>query len=131
MNLELRDKVFVITGGASGIGAGISRALVKEGATPIMVGRNEAKGEALLKELGHGRHITQQLGSPESCRMVVEEVLKITDRVDGLINNAGANDGVGLEKGTPERFLDSLQSNLHHYYFLAHYLLEPLKKKPG
>jgi L-fucose dehydrogenase len=131
MNLELRDKVFVITGGASGIGAGISRALVKEGATPIMVGRNEAKGEALLKELGHGRHITQQLGSPESCRMVVEEVLKITDRVDGLINNAGANDGVGLEKGTPERFLDSLQSNLHHYYFLAHYLLEPLKKSRG
>jgi L-fucose dehydrogenase len=131
MNLELRDKVFVITGGASGIGAGISRALVKEGATPIMVGRNEAKGEALLKELGHGRHITQQLGSPESCRMVVEEVLKITDRVDGLINNAGANDGVGLENGTPERFLDSLQSNLHHYYFLAHYLLEPLKKSRG
>lgn len=131
MDLELKDKVFVISGGASGIGEGISRALVREGAMPIIVGRDEKRGEVLLNELGHGLHITQELGSPESCRAVAAEVVKMTDRVDGLINNAGANDGVGLENGSPEGFLQSLQSNLHHYYFLAHYLLEPLKKSRG
>lgn len=51
--------------------------------------------------------------------------------MDGLINNAGVNDGVGLEHGSPEGFLSSLVTNLHHYYFLAHYLLQPLKASQG
>jgi len=131
MDLNLKDKVFLVTGGASGIGAGISRALVQEGATPIIVGRNKAKGDAILKELDRGHQIVKNLGTAESCQEVVEEALELTGRVDGLINNAGANDGVGLENGSPEQWMASLHKNLHHYYYLAHYLLPELKNNQG
>jgi L-fucose dehydrogenase len=131
MDLGLKEKVFLVTGGASGIGEAISRALVAEGAIPIIVGRDAQRAETLLAELQRGHVLTENLGSAESCRRVAEQALAHTGRIDGLINNAGANDGVGLEKGDPERFLTSLESNLHHYYFLAHYLLEALKKSRG
>ncbi|KGE85238.1 MAG: SDR family oxidoreductase [Phaeodactylibacter xiamenensis] len=131
MDLNLKDKVFLVTGGASGIGAGISRALVAEGALPVIVGRNKAKGDAILEELGMGFQIVKNLGTTESCREVVEEALQLTGRVDGLVNNAGANDGVGLENGSPEAWINSLQKNLHHYFYLAHYLLPELKQRKG
>jgi L-fucose dehydrogenase len=131
MELGLKDKVFLVTGGASGIGEAISRALVAEGAIPVIVGREAERAERLLAELQGGHALTENLGSAESCRRVVEQALARTGRMDGLINNAGVNDGVGLEKGDPERFLASLESNLHHYYFMAHYLLDALKKSRG
>src|SRR5262249_35818117 len=52
-------------------------------------------------------------------------------RIDVLVNNAGVNDGVGLERGSPEQFVSSLQRNLLHYYNMAHYALAELKKSRG
>jgi L-fucose dehydrogenase len=47
------------------------------------------------------------------------------------VNNAGTNDGVGLENGSPVDFLKSVERNLGHYYYLAHYALASLKKSKG
>ncbi len=52
-------------------------------------------------------------------------------RIDGLVNNAGVNDGVGLESGNYEQFIASLHKNLVHYYLLAHHALPELKKSKG
>jgi L-fucose dehydrogenase len=52
-------------------------------------------------------------------------------RIDGLVNNAGVNDGVGLENGTYEAFMQSLHRNLVHYYLMAHHALPELKKTKG
>ena len=52
-------------------------------------------------------------------------------RIDGLVNNAGVNDGVGLENGSYEKFLQSLHGNLIHYYLLAHHALPYLKESKG
>lgn len=132
MDLGLKGKVIVVTGGSSGIGEGISRALHEEGAIPVMVGRNLAKAKKVQEELGEGAHvIIKELGTPESCREVAVEAMGLYGRVDGLVNNAGVNDGVGLENGGPEKFIRSLETNLHHYYHLAHYLLDALKESRG
>ena len=131
MDLGLKDKVVVVTGGSSGIGEGISRALHAEGAIPIMVGRNQVKADRVRNELDRAHVIIKQLGSPASCAEVAEEVLQLYGRVDGLVNNAGVNDGIGLEKGSPEQFMDSLIHNLHHYYHLTHYLVDALKESGG
>lgn len=48
-----------------------------------------------------------------------------------LVNNVGANDNVGLEKGSPEKFVSSFRLNLFHYYNLAHFALPALKKSQG
>ncbi len=135
MDLKLTDKVFIVTGGAKGIGEAIVRQLAEEGAIPVIVGRSEKEGVALAQEIqakgGEAVAIAIELGTPESCQLVVNQTLAKYDRIDGLVNNAGANDGVGLEKGNPEAYLASLQKNLHHYYYLAHYALPALKESKG
>lgn len=136
MDLQLKDKVVVITGGAEGIGAAISEACVAEGATPVMVNRDsEAVQDFAAKLRGTGRSrcelITMDLQGPETCKEAVEEVLRRCGRIDGLVNNAGANDKVGLESGTPQEFIDSIHRNLWHYYSMTHYALPALKAARG
>ncbi|MDX1940866.1 MAG: SDR family oxidoreductase [Saprospiraceae bacterium] len=135
MDLKLINKVFIVTGGAKGIGAAIVRQLAEEGAIPVIVGRSQHEGEILAKEIqtngGDALAIPIELGTPESCQSVVKQTLTKYNKIDGLINNAGANDSVGLEKGSPEAYLNSLHKNLHHYYYLAHYALPALKGSKG
>ena len=52
-------------------------------------------------------------------------------RIDGLVNNAGVNDGIGIENGSYEGFMESLHKNLVHYYLLVHHALPELKKSKG
>lgn len=135
MDLKLQNKVFIVTGGAKGIGEAIVRQLAEEGAVPVIVGRSQQEGEALAEEIqskgGAAFAIEIELGTPESCQFVVEQTLLKYNRIDGLVNNAGANDSIGLEKGNPTDYLASLQKNLHHYYYLAHYALPALKQSTG
>ncbi len=135
MDLQLKNKVVVITGGAKGIGAAIARACGAEGAIPVIVDHDpEAAGklQAALRASGaECETIAAELAAPEACARAVEETLRRTARLDALVNNAGANDGVGLEHGNPERFVASLQQNLVHYYAMAHSALPALKKSRG
>jgi L-fucose dehydrogenase len=131
MDLGMKDKVVVVTGGAKGIGAGIVRSLAEEGAVPVIVGRNESDNIEAVRTLAPGgSHVTAELSDPEACRRAVEEVLSRHGRIDGLVNNAGVNDGVGIDAGY-ERFMASLHSNLVHYYLMAHHALPALKESRG
>ncbi len=127
MDLHLKDKVIIVTGAAKGIGAGIVKLLAQEGAIPIIVGRNETDNQLLLKEImaigGQGWQVVAELSDPEASIKAIADIIKKYHRIDGLINNAGVNDGVGLEKGNYEKFLKSLHNNLIHYYLMAHHAL--------
>jgi NAD(P)-dependent dehydrogenase (short-subunit alcohol dehydrogenase family) len=135
MDLQLKDKVILITGGAKGIGAAIARGVIREGGIPVIVDVDAEAGKLLQSELQDSgkacRLICMDLLATESCSTAVEETLKDFGRLDVLINNAGVNDGVGLEHGSPDKFVTSLQRNLLHYYNLAHYALPSLKKSQG
>jgi L-fucose dehydrogenase len=125
----------VITGGAKGIGAAIARACGDEGARPIIVDRDAEAGIQLqnnLKSSGISCHsITVELSKPAQCLEAVKQSLQAFGQIDALVNNAGLNDKVGLENGSPQEFLDSLGRNLVHYYCMAHYALPQLKKSQG
>jgi len=135
MNLNLTDKIVVVTGAAKGIGAGIVNILAEEGAYPVIVGRNEADNtrfKASLQAQGYlADYVTAELSDPAQCKSVVETVMARFGRIDGLINNAGVNDGVGLEKGSYSDFMASLHKNVVHYYLMAHYALPALKASKG
>lgn len=132
MDLGLEDKVIIVTGGAKGIGEGIVRVLAKEGAIPVIVGRNESNNKELLEKLGGQLfQVTAELGEPAACEKVVAAVKEKYGRIEGLVNNAGVNDGVGLEHGNYERFMQSLHKNLVHYYLLAHFALPELIRSKG
>ena len=131
MDLGLNGKIIIVTGGAKGIGAGISKALTAEKAIPVVVGRSKEDNEALVKEIGTGFAVTAELTHPEECENAVKATIEKFGRIDGLINNAGVNDGVGLEKGNYEAFIASLHKNLVHYYLMAHHALPELIKTKG
>ena len=132
MDLELKDKVVIVTGGAKGIGEGIVEVLSREGALPAVVGRNEADNKAVISKIGgRGFQVVAELTQPEACRKAVSDVVKHFGRIDGLVNNAGVNDGVNLEHGSYDAFMASLHKNLVHYYLMAHHALPELKKSKG
>jgi L-fucose dehydrogenase len=135
MDLLLKDKVVLITGGAKGIGAAIVRGAALENGIPIIVDVDADAGKQLQSELQNsGKRcglICADLLVAENCSKAVEQTMKEFGRVDVLINNAGVNDGVGLESGSPDKFVMSLQKNLLHYYNMAHYVLPALKKSQG
>ena len=135
MDLLLKDKVIIVTGGAKGIGEGIVKVLAGEGAIPVVVGRSEEDNVKIVNEVvasgGKAFQIVAELTEPEASERAVKAVLQKYGKIHGLVNNAGVNDGVGLEKGSYEKFVASLHKNLIHYYLMAHYALPALKETRG
>ena len=135
MDLNLDNKVIIVSGGSKGIGLGIVNSLVKEKAIPFIIGRDEISIQSVVKKHkleGHQIHyFIAELTNPKECQNAVKEVVNVYNRIDGIVNNAGDNDGVSLEKGNYKDFVSSLHKNLIHYYLIAHYSLSSLKKSKG
>jgi len=135
VDLQLKSKVVLVTGGAKGIGAAIVRASAAEGAIPVFLDHDAEAGKQLHSDLQsagmQSEFIVGEIMEPQTCSKTVDQVLQKFGRLDALVNNVGANDNVSLEHGTPEKFVGSLQLNLVHYYSMAHYALPALKKARG
>lgn len=135
MDLNLKGKVYLISGGTAGIGESIAKDLAKEGAIPVIIGRNELSGNRIKQEIeangGECFFIKMTLGEGDDCKKAIDKTIDAYHRIDGVVNNAGTNDGVGLESGSPEKFKSSIIKNLTHYYDLVHYALPYLKKTKG
>lgn len=135
MDLQLKGKVAVVTGGAKGIGAAVTRGCARERAIPVLLDKDAEAGKQLQTELQNSGApcglICADLLPAENCAAAVEAILRDFGRLDVLVNNAGINDNVGLENGNPQKFLHSLELNLLHYYNMAHYALPALKKSQG
>jgi L-fucose dehydrogenase len=135
MDLGLKDSVILVTGGASGIGAAITRACLAENAKVVVVSRvSDGVAEFMAVIQRHNaacEFLEAELGDTEQCSYAIEHIAQRYGRLDALVNNAGVNDGVGLEHGTPEQFQASLLGNVLHCYALAHYALPLLKAARG
>jgi L-fucose dehydrogenase len=135
MDLQLKDKVVIVTGGAKGIGAAIVHSLTAESAIPVIVDRDAEAGKRLQNKLQESNPnctlINVDIETPESCSQSIEQTLKTFGRIDALVNNAGRNDKVGLESGSVAEYVASLNRNLVHYYSMAHYALPHLKRSRG
>ncbi len=135
MDLQLQEKIIIVTGGSKGIGNGIVNVLSDEGAIPVIVGRNKEHVLNAVKMIEaknrKAYYALAELTDPDQCKAAVNTVIQKFGRIDGLVNNAGINDGIGLEKGNYEDFITSINRNLTHYYLMAHYALTELKKSKG
>jgi len=135
MDLQLQDKVIIVTGGAKGIGQGIANTLAAEGAIPVIIGRNETDNAAAVQAIeatgAKAYGVVAELADPEACKTAVQQIIAQLGRIDGVVNNAGVNDGVGLEHGNYEKFMESLHRNLVHYYLVVHHALPELIRAKG
>src|SRR5262249_59957826 len=99
MDLQLKDKVVLITGGAKGIGGAITRGCAQEGAIPVFVDKDAEAGEQLKAELrdrgSKCSFICADVLPAESCAAIVEQTLSDFGRLHVLINNVRVNDNVG------------------------------------
>lgn len=125
MDLELGGKAILVTGGSSGIGRSLVAAFRSEGACVVCVDRNPSPDEC-----DEVRSVCGDLTDPATCAAAVAAAVGAFGGVDALVNNAGRNDGVGLEAG-PEAFAASLQENLVHYYTMAHCARPHLERSRG
>ncbi|MFN3589170.1 MAG: SDR family oxidoreductase [Spirosomataceae bacterium] len=135
MNLHLKEKVILVTGGGSGIGEAIVSQLALEGAFPVIIGKNEDENIRALETLqaagGFGIQIVADLAKPEDCQMAVQKTVDTFGRIHGLVNNAGMNDGVGLTNGSYTAFMDSLHQNVVHYFLMTQHCLPYIKEAKG
>lgn len=133
MDLRIKDKVFIVTGGGAGIGGGITLRLLEEGAKVAIFGRSKLSvdfEDLLKKYAGYYSFYQLDLQVEEDCKIQVQAVVQQYGRLDGLVNNAGVNDNVGLEDSV-EAFKQSLDKNLIHYFVMAHYCIPYLKESHG
>ena len=130
MELHLKDKKVVITGGAKGIGAAIVKSFAKEGAVPIILGRNPQEAETLISEIGTGHSYHIELTNLNEVQITSNKISADIGPIDVLINNAGINDGASIEDG-PSTFVQSLEKNLIHTFALLHHFLNDLKSTKG
>jgi L-fucose dehydrogenase len=128
MDLNLTARVILVTGGARGIGSAIVNTLVSEGAVAVIVDKNQV---ALSPNQPKIRALQADLTSAEACKKIIDQVADEFGKIDGIVNNAGFNDSIGLENGTPEKFIQSLTNNAGHFYSMVHYALPYLKKSKG
>ena len=135
MDLNLQDKIIIVTGGSKGIGHAITNLLAEEKAIPFIVSRDEKTIletiEKIKKKGGRCSYSLAELTDPQQGKEAVEKAVSEFGTVHGLVNNAGVNDGVGLENGDTEQFVNSLNKNLVHYYVMAKACLPYLKVNKG
>lgn len=135
MDLELQKKVIIVTGGASGIGESICKKISEEGGIACIIDHNlnslkKVENEIKIKE-NECFPVYAELTEIESCKNAINEIIKHFSRIDGLVNNAGLNDGVGLENGDYNKFLNSMKINVTHYFTIANLALPHIKESKG
>jgi L-fucose dehydrogenase len=134
MNLGLAEKVVIITGGAKGIGAAITRAFAAEGATSCILDRDRAAAEAMVADIagrgGRAEFLACELTDEAQVRVAVAAVQSKHGRIDSVVNNAGFNDHVGLRAAANE-FRASLEKNLVQVFIVVQAALDALIASSG
>ena len=134
MNLELASKVVVISGGAKGIGEAITISFAAEGAVACILGRNPVEAEELCARVaedgGRAEFFACELTDENAVREVVGVIFKKYGRIDCVVNNAGVNDGAGLNSGV-DAFRESLEKNIVHCFVLVQAAMDALIASRG
>jgi NAD(P)-dependent dehydrogenase (short-subunit alcohol dehydrogenase family) len=134
MNLELENKVAIVTGGAKGIGEAVTRAFAGEGAIVCILSRNPDEAAQLVAELSAQRGKVDafhcEMTDEAAVLAAVAAVLAKHGRIDCVVNNAGVNDRIGLRRPVTE-FRASLERNVVQCFVLVQACLDALIASRG
>ncbi len=117
--MRLSGKTAIVTGGAGGIGKGIVRAFVKEGATVLVVDINDEAGDALAIELGEAvRYLGADISVESNSAAIVAAAVETFGQVDVLVNNAHASRQASLLDTTQEMLDLSFNTGFYPTFWL-------------
>ncbi|MEY2855569.1 MAG: hypothetical protein RL030_2701 [Pseudomonadota bacterium] len=133
---SLRGKRVLVTGGGSGIGAGIVEAFVAQQASVIFIDVAEAESRALVERLGSScpvppRFIIADLRDVAALRQAVSQAIEMLGGIDVLVNNAANDDRHGIAEVTPEYWDERIAVNLRHLFFAAQLAVPHMRKAGG
>lgn len=133
--MKLKDKAVIITGGAGGIGSGMAKAMVKEGAKVAIVDLNEEQGNAVLSELQEispdSMFIKADLTEREKLHEIVDTVVEKYGKLDVLVNNAHASRQVNFEDTTQADMDFSFDTGFYPTFYLMQSAFPHLKESKG
>ena len=134
--MRLKDKVILITGSTTGIGAGMARVCAREGARVIIHGTREAVGAKLVEEIrsagGEAFFVAASLSDPDAAsRLIDAAVAHGGGRLDGLVNNAAVMTRSDLETTTSQVFDDTMAINLRAPLLLIRAALPHFRRQGG
>ncbi|MBW2582431.1 MAG: SDR family NAD(P)-dependent oxidoreductase, partial [Deltaproteobacteria bacterium] len=116
LSFNLKDKVFVVTGGSRGIGLEITKMLLDQKAKVAICGRKQEGLDAAAAELNAGEYllaVPAHVARTEDVESLFNRVLEVFGNVDGLINNVGMNIVTGLVDADPGLWNKIIDSNLN------------------
>ena len=123
---RLNDKIAIVTGGASGLGAGIAQRFVEEGALTIITDINP-EGEAVAKRLG-AEFLTQDVSVESSWVDTIDEVVSRFGRLDVLVNNAGVFSNSPVDETQLEDWQRVMDVNLTGVFLGCKHAVRAMKK---
>ncbi|MFC0684092.1 SDR family NAD(P)-dependent oxidoreductase [Novosphingobium clariflavum] len=133
---ELQDRRVIITGGATGIGAGLVEGFVAQGAQVVFVDIQDAEGEALAARLAQGarhapvyRHL--DLVDIDSVRETIAAIVAEFGGIDVLVNNAANDDRHQIADVTPAFWEERMNVNLRHLFFAAQAVAPAMREAGG
>ncbi len=126
----MKDKTVVITGGTSGLGRATALQLAQKGAFVIIIARSSANANEVINEIikegGKGQFVISDLSSMKDTKEAADSIINFVDRLDVLINNAGAH--FPKYRETPEGFESTLALNYLSPFLFTHHLTEQMKQ---
>ncbi|TCU57438.1 D-xylose dehydrogenase [Novosphingobium sp. PhB57] len=128
---SLKGKRVLITGGGTGIGAGLVEAFVAQGAQVAFVDINAAAGEALSASLPGTHFRTCDLRDLDATAATVAELSGLLGGVDVLLNNAANDDRHTIDDVTPAYWDERMATNLRHQFFAAQAVVPGMKAQGG
>lgn len=134
---SLKDKVALVTGGGSGIGASCAKTLAQAGAKVLIVGRRAQKLETVKREIesegGICEIVAFDLSSEQACREVVAVCVEKLGGLDILINNAGSAGTAGSleEEFDTELYKRTMSIDLDSIVYLIKYAYPHLSENHG
>ncbi len=127
---RVENKVLIVTGAASGLGAADARLLAGHGARVVMTDINEAAGRALAHEIG-ADFVRQDVTDEDGWRDLIAEVVRLHGRLDGVVNNAGIAPIANIETTSTEVWRKTLAVHLDATFFGCRYAIAAMKTTGG
>ncbi|MFW5994122.1 MAG: 3-oxoacyl-ACP reductase FabG [Halanaerobiaceae bacterium] len=132
--MKLKEKVAIVTGGASGIGKGVAELFIEEGAKVVVADYDVEKGEKTAKELnekGEALFVQVDVSDTEAAEAMVEKTVEEFGKVDILINNAGVTADGFLSKMSEDAWDKVIDVNLKGVFNCSKFAAQKMMETDG